>query len=139
MAMLVTTSELTVTKCWCGLEHAVPKSLYDELVRQRDERNQKMSCYCPLGHTWVVSGTSKLKEAEDQLARERAAHDQRVASLKDALTRAKNQATANKAAKTRLKNRIANGVCPCCTRSFSNLARHMEHMHPDFKKEKGAE
>lgn len=29
------------------------------------------------------------------------------------------------------KKRIANGVCPCCTRSFTNLRRHMATMHPE--------
>ena len=25
-----------------------------------------------------------------------------------------------------------NGVCPCCTRTFPNLAAHMKTKHPDF-------
>jgi len=33
---------------------------------------------------------------------------------------------------TKTKNRIANGVCPCCNRSFSNLQRHMSGQHPQF-------
>lgn len=32
---------------------------------------------------------------------------------------------------TKLRNRIANGVCPWCQRSFANVARHVEHQHPD--------
>lgn len=39
---------------------------------------------------------------------------------------------AQKAAKTRLKNRIANGVCPCCNRTFKNLMQHMHNQHPEF-------
>lgn len=34
---------------------------------------------------------------------------------------------------TRLKNRAAHGVCPCCNRTFQQLARHMSAKHPDFK------
>lgn len=36
---------------------------------------------------------------------------------------------------TKTKNRIGNGVCPCCNRTFQNLARHINSKHPDFKKD----
>jgi hypothetical protein len=36
---------------------------------------------------------------------------------------------------TKLKQRVANGVCPCCHRSFVNLHRHMAGQHPDYTKE----
>lgn len=32
------------------------------------------------------------------------------------------------------KKRIANGVCPCCQRTFVNLHRHMTSKHPAFAK-----
>jgi hypothetical protein len=28
---------------------------------------------------------------------------------------------------------VANGVCPCCNRTFQNLARHMAGKHPDYE------
>lgn len=34
---------------------------------------------------------------------------------------------------TRKLSRVQRGVCPCCKRSFSNLARHMEKKHPEKK------
>ena len=43
-----------------------------------------------------------------------------------------NCARAQKAAKTRLKNRIKNGVCPCCNRTFKQLAAHMKRKHPEY-------
>ena len=33
---------------------------------------------------------------------------------------------------TKVKKRVGNGVCPCCTRSFTDLARHMESKHPAY-------
>jgi hypothetical protein len=33
---------------------------------------------------------------------------------------------------TRIKNRVKNGVCICCNRSFSDLHQHMLTKHPDF-------
>ena len=31
---------------------------------------------------------------------------------------------------------MANGVCPCCNRSFENLRNHMHTQHPDYGQEK---
>jgi hypothetical protein len=36
---------------------------------------------------------------------------------------------------TKIKKRVGNGVCPCCTRSFANLQRHMSAQHPDWTPE----
>lgn len=33
---------------------------------------------------------------------------------------------------TRTRNRIAAGVCPCCNRTFQNLADHMRTLHADY-------
>ncbi|MFB3077027.1 MAG: hypothetical protein ACE1Y4_03380 [Lysobacterales bacterium] len=72
-----------------------------------------------------------LKEEEDGLCRERARHDQTRADLEATeLSR-----RAHKAAATRIKNRVARGVCPCCNRSFTNLHRHMESKHPNYLKD----
>lgn len=32
----------------------------------------------------------------------------------------------------RLKKRAAAGTCPCCKRSFSNMATHMRKQHPAY-------
>lgn len=45
----------------------------------------------------------------------------------------KRSAAAYKGAATRLKNRAKAGVCPCCNRTFQNLARHMASQHPDHE------
>lgn len=69
-----------------------------------------------------IARLKRAKERADMAARE--AHQQTVD--------ANNRARAQKAAKTRLKNRIAAGVCPCCNRTFQNLARHIAGQHPDY-------
>lgn len=119
--------QLVVLRCWCGIQHAVPESLRNEQLRLHDLK-KSMVVYCPLGHTHVPAGKSRLQEAEEKLTRERARHDQTRSHLRT--TEA--QRRAEKAAKTRLKNRIGAGVCPCCNRTFQNLARHMKGQHPDF-------
>jgi hypothetical protein len=90
--------------------------------------------YCPNGHRWSFRGESELERAQrllnierDRSARERALRDQTEASLR---------ATKGVVTKQKKKlGRVAAGVCPCCTRSFNDLARHMAAKHPDFTKE----
>ena len=125
---------LVVTRCWCGVQHAVPSNLRDLQVRQHDNGGAIPPIFCPLGHKHYPAGPSKAKEFEQRLQRECAAHDQTRAHLQDA----ENQRRAEKAAKTRLKTRIANGVCPCCHRTFANLRRHIKAKHPDYNKPGGA-
>lgn len=123
--------ELTVTRCWCGVQHAYPESLRREQVRQKDEGLDVMGVYCPLGHTHVPAGESKASKLEKRLQREQARHDQTKAELKHT----ESQRRAEKAAKTRIKNRVSKGVCPCCKRSFVNLRCHMECKHPKYGEE----
>lgn len=123
--------------CNCGMIFAVPKAL--------DSRWQRLgeiqTFYCPMGHPQSYVGKSdeqKLREAEKNLKNTRkrlewAEHNANQAR-KDA-DRAEHRRRGEMAAKTRIKNRIANGVCPCCNRTFQNLARHMTNKHPNYATE----
>lgn len=110
--------ELRTTSCWCGIHLAIPRNLYK--WARESEHN---AVYCPLGHEFVFnnSNAEKLKAAE---ARER--------HLEDQLRAAENEAEATRRRLIRERHRFANGVCPCCDRSFTNVARHMETQHPDY-------
>lgn len=128
----VGTEKLVVERCWCGILHAIPESL-DKQARGESRH----TVYCPLGHDWVVRETAAQK-LQKELQRERQQHDQTRAALADEKVEVRRQrhlVNAERSAKTRIKNRVANGVCPCCTRSFSNLRRHMESKHPNYTKE----
>jgi len=120
--------ELEELVCWCGITHAVPKSLREVQMKQHDERGEVMGIYCPLGHSHVPKGESRFEKMRKRMVAAEAAHDQTKAELEHTEARRR----AEKAAKTRLKNRVAAGVCPCCKRSFQNLRRHIENKHPDF-------
>lgn len=121
------TGELVVVRCWCGIQLGIPSSLRSEQLRRRDEGGS-LAVFCPLGHEFVPSGESRLKKLERQLAQKDAILDQ-ISAERDCAERRRR---AEKAAKTRLKNRIASGACPCCKRHFVNLQRHMASKHPDF-------
>ena len=134
--MYGTVNTLTVTRCWCGIEHAVPESLYRVQVRERDDEGRvKTPIYCPLGHQWFVSGESKSAKLERELARERAQNDQQQARLRDRLEHTERSRAALKGQVTKIKKRVGHGVCPCCSRTFQNLATHMQQEHPEFAQE----
>ncbi len=113
---------LTITDCCvCGVNFAVPERL---LANRREAGG---SFYCPNGHSLVFTKTRAM-QLEDELkatkARARHHQDQHEAAVRS------NRALRGQITKER--KRIANGVCPCCNRSFVNLQRHMSGQHPDF-------
>ena len=118
MTTLVTV-ELVHMECGeCGAVFGISQTKY----RRCEDDGE--SWYCPNGHGRVF-GTSevkrlknRLKWAENQRDRERDNHQD-----------TKNSLRSTKAAHTRTKNRIHNGVCPHCNRHFVNLQRHMQGQH----------
>jgi hypothetical protein len=110
------------TCCVCHVAFAFDHNLYD---RRRADRE---SFYCPNGHSQHFTGetdSAKLKRLLDgEVARRESAermieHERRSKSV----YRGKLNA---------LKGRVKNGVCPCCKRSFAQLARHMATQHPQY-------
>lgn len=110
----------------CGVRHAFPKSIEQRSLAHRGPAGWKISC--PNGHAWWFTGQteSERERALRESAERQLQHaNQQRQQLEHALR-------AQKAAKTRLRNRIRHGVCPCCTRTFVNLQRHMATQHPDY-------
>lgn len=128
---LTYTGELTVLTCWCGIRHAVPAELRRHQLRRHNDGGQVPGIYCPLGHSHCPAGTPDVEREREQRqsleAALRAERDQH-----DAERRAH---AATKGQLTKTKKRVAGGVCPCCNRSFVNLARHMAGQHPSYATE----
>lgn len=111
------TKDVTLTDMTCGscgIDFAMPEWF------RKQKKADGSTWYCPAGHPRVyresdVAAAKRLLE-EERLARQ-AVEDQLAASQREAKRQAK---------------RVANGVCPCCNRSFVQLARHMKAKHPDF-------
>lgn len=110
----------------CGVMYAVPERLLDHARKHPDQW-----WYCANGHHLHFPGKSdeqKIKDLRDRLAAERASHDQtnaRLIAQRGATTRIRNE-------KKKVVERVANGVCPCCQRTFKQLAQHMKRQHPEF-------
>lgn len=97
-------------------------------VFMQKRRNDHKGFYCPNGHSLSYSQESEAERLRRQLK----SAEGRATSWRDQAETAEARRRGEKAAKTRLKNRIANGVCPCCHRSFTELAQHMAGQHPTF-------
>lgn len=119
---------LTILECGvCAIDFAMPETLHEK--RLQDGKD----FYCPHGHMIHYSETEnqRLKRQLDW-ARDDAAGARARADQAEATTR------AVKGHNTRLKKRASAGVCPCCNRTFKQLARHMKSQHPEYPEEADA-
>lgn len=122
--MTYTFTETLVGMCCgqCGISFAVPQSFHEE----QKKLGPKGGWYCPNGHSRCFS-KSKITELEER----NTALSLIIDRQRDTIQSKDHVIRATRAAKTRLKNRVAAGVCPCCNRTFSNLAAHFKNMHPE--------
>lgn len=124
--------DLTVLDCpACGAVFAATGEFLD---RRRADGH---TFFCPAGHQMSYGNgkSQRERDLEAELERQKkvtAQSDRLHAAEREQRKAAERQAAAYKGVATRTKNRIARGICPCCTRSFANLARHMETKHPDY-------
>lgn len=123
----------TVTCCVCGIVFAFPSLI------MRRRLSDHASFWCPNGHSQSFTGESDA----ERLRRELNKYEQYTSALKAEVTFERDQRQAaerslrsTKAQLTKTKKRIANGVCPCCNRTFQNLARHMAGQHPEYEEQR---
>lgn len=109
----------------CGIEFAAPSSYV------KNRREDHKSFFCPNGHSLSYKGKSEVDRLRELLA----SKERDIEWQRSCRERAEKYASAMKGQVTKIKNRVGNGVCPCCNRSFTNLQRHMHTKHPDFKSE----
>lgn len=122
-----------VTCYSCALLFAVPVEW--QAARLRDG----VDFWCPNGHRQAYTETEA-----DRLRKELATATRRAERAEGRAIHYRDQADAEERSHratrghlTRLKTRVANGVCPCCHRTFVNLARHMGTKHPNYEQAGG--
>ena len=129
-----TSQEFYVEECCnCGISFAMTAELYRRCKDNPGPRGR--SFYCPNGHNQHYVGeseTDQQRRRADRLAQQIAQRDDRIIDLIDQRDAADRRTAAAKGRITKLKKRAAAGVCPCCSRSFENLKRHMATKHPNF-------
>lgn len=123
---------LVSTTCGnCGIQFGLPNSF---MSRRRNDGNL---FYCPNG-CHVGYGKDAMDRLRDDLAREKHRAEQAQEDARrnrEWAHRAERQVAAKKGQITKIKNRVSSGVCPCCTRYFANLHRHMQGQHPGWAPE----
>lgn len=110
----------------CGVPIYMPEAKYNFAQRDHSE-----NFYCCNGHPQVFVGKTEAQKLREELDREKsrratAEMDARTARHAESIAKGKLKAT---------NERVKNGVCPCCNRTFQNLMRHMATKHPEFKPE----
>lgn len=119
-------TDLRVMTCpMCGITYAIPARLQDQAYERGGGRIQ---WFCPNGHQLGYHGES---EADRQRKRAERASECAQAE-RDLREHTEQRLRAQKGATTKAKKRHAAALCPCCNRTFQQLARHMATQHPDY-------
>lgn len=122
--------ENTITCCNtdCGISFAVPAWWY------RGKLENHSWWYCPNGHHQHFPAETALEKAW----RERDIAKQQVARAEQEAATATRRAEKAEREQRLAKKRTAAGTCPCCQRTFANMATHMKREHPQFVEATGA-
>lgn len=124
----------TINDCpSCGVVYAFTTEY--EARRLEDGK----SWHCPNGHSvlFTKSESQKQRERADSLVRQLERTNIARQAERDQAHAAERSARAYKGHLTRLRNRVANGVCPVasCHRNFANVKAHVTSKHPEWASE----
>ena len=120
----------------CTILYAVPQQLLDRASERAE------SWYCPNGHSlpFIETELDRQKQRAEQAERRLASTQDTAARWRDNAERERRTAIAYKGHLTRIRNRMANGVCPVpgCKRSgFKQVMQHIASLHPDWLHDHG--
>jgi hypothetical protein len=127
----LSTLDLYVVDCpSCGVVFAITAEYEDR------RRADGQGFYCPNGHrsSWSESEATRQSKRADEAIRQRNAawvsHD----AARDQALAAERSARAYRGHLTRMRNYLANGVCPVgeCRRNFANVRAHISKQHPQW-------
>lgn len=126
---------IDVGKCWkCKTDMWIPDELY-----RAAKASSAIAIHCGYGHAGYFrdgpTDADILRQERDRLKQSLAEKDDEIERQRNMRERAERQTSAARGQVTKIKNRVGHGVCPCCNRTFENLARHMDQKHPTFTKE----
>ena len=111
------------------------KSWVDSAQNTGQFRQQFWCPYCGNQQGWGQSRHEKelaaLKSENERLARNVQYQEQRKREAQAEAAHFRKSRDGMKGVLAKERKRVANGVCPCCNRTFGNLQRHMATKHPD--------
>lgn len=126
-----TSTNIQIVAVWCptcGIPYGLPEGFCEE--RQEDGRSWR----CPNGDSLSYHETDAMRLSRQlEAAKRREEYAKIRANGEEARRRqAERRAAAARGQVTRIKRRVAHGVCPCCNRTFADLAKHMSGQHPEY-------
>lgn len=105
-------------------------------LEQAARHSEDIHFWCAYGHKQHFgrgeTEENKLRRERDRLAQQIAQRDDEIRHQRERLEASERSAVALKGQITKLNKRVSAGVCPCCTRSFTNLRRHIATKHPNY-------
>lgn len=122
---------VTIECCTCHMIFGAPREFNQERL---DDHGW---FYCPAGHRQHYTGKSDAEKLRERLEREERRttfwQDQAEGARRDALHE-RRRAAAARGQLTKMRNRVARGLCPQqgCRRSFTNLHDHVRGEHPEL-------
>jgi uncharacterized Zn finger protein (UPF0148 family) len=135
MQLIVSTELTTLTCPSCGGTYAISSEYKDEA---RKQGGFKQCWTCPYCKTSRGYGKSRHEEEKEQLeaeiaslTREKQGAEERGIYYEKEAEHFRKSRDALKGVLAKERKRVANGVCPRCNRSFTNLQRHMATKHPE--------
>ena len=132
MGLIAVNYDLQTVVCWCcGITFAMPQVRYKRLCENGDTFWCPSGCRLSIGESENAKLRKELAATEKQLERAK----KQTEWAKKATEQERKSHAATRGHLTRHKKRAKAGVCPCCNRSFENLARHMQTKHPNYDPE----
>ena len=127
--VLSQSTRFVIEECYkCHVQFAITQQHY-EYCRERG-----YEFYCPNGHPqhYSESDIQRLTKERDSARSDSRYYQNRVTEIGEEKRKVEKSRAAYKGKVTEIKRRVAHGVCPCCNRTFKQLARHMKSQHPNY-------
>jgi septal ring factor EnvC (AmiA/AmiB activator) len=125
---------VAIEQIYCCNDHCDAMIIIPERVMNRFRESHK-TFHCYFGHPQSFTGKNEKQKLRDELEKSERLRERARKEKEWVQQDLKNERNSNRALKgviTRTKNRVKNGVCPCCNRSFKNLHEHMSKQHPKY-------
>lgn len=116
----------------CKSDMWLPYPLYEAA-----KRSDKITFYCAYGHPQVFaqgeSDLEKMRRERDRLLQRTVQLDEARVEAERRLATAQNMLNRQGKEMVKARKRAKAGTCPCCHRTFRQMALHMAKQHPEFK------
>lgn len=132
--------DLHIVNCGeCGGQYALSK----KFVTHKEKYGGFWNCpYCQTSWGYGESTVDKLKDQLEREQKNKEWYRKNAKAEREARERVERQRNGMKGQLKKTQNRLSRtaerikaGVCPCCSRTFKNLQRHMEGQHPGYAQE----